>query len=84
MPLYEWQCPCGKSKDEFRRVAERNRPQPCECGKRMARVITAYKVVGDVAPYYDDNLESWVKSKQDRKKLMRDRGVYESYGKGWR
>jgi hypothetical protein len=40
-------------------------------------------VVGDLEPYYDDNLETGIKSKQHRKEVMRERGVYEKFGKGW-
>lgn len=83
MPLYEWKCECGETDDEFRRVSERNAPKVCKCGKGMERVITGYKTIGDVEPYYDDNLESWVKSRKHRKQIMREKGVYEAYGKGW-
>jgi len=65
-------------------MADRNRPKTCDCGKLMTRVVTAYKPIGDVQPYYDENLESWVKSKQDRRRIMREQGVSEAYGKGWR
>lgn len=84
MPLYEWTCECGQSADEFRRVAERNLPKTCQCGKPMQRVITSYKAIGDLQPYYDENLESWVKSRQHRKRIMREQGVAEHFGKGWR
>jgi putative FmdB family regulatory protein len=84
MPLYEFSCECGKTADEFRRLGDRNAPKECECGKLMTRVITSYRAIGDVDPYYDENLESWVKSKQDRKRIMREQGVSEAFGKGWR
>lgn len=84
MPLYDWKCECGRVEDEFRRMAERNVPKVCQCGRAMERIITSYHAIGDVDPYYDDNLESWVKSKQHRKEVMRDKGVSEYYGKGWK
>lgn len=83
MPLYEWQCSCGQTADEFRRMAERNLPKQCACGKTMERTITTYKAIGDLTPYYDDNLESWVESKRHRQQVMREKGVSEIYGKGW-
>jgi putative FmdB family regulatory protein len=82
MPLYEYSCSCGKSVDEFRSVANRNRAPKC-CGKPMKKVIGGHSVVADVEPYYDDNLESVVKSRQHRRSLMKERGVYEKFGKGW-
>ena len=85
MPLYEFTCTCGHVEDEFRPMADRNLAKTCgACGLTMERVITAYRAIGDVAPYYDENLESWVKSKQHRKQVMREKGVSEHYGKGWR
>ena len=83
MPLYSYECQCGGTKDEFRRLSERNVLPTCECGKTMQRVIGGYSVIPDMAPYYDDNLETYVKSRQHRKQVMREKGVYESFGKNW-
>lgn len=83
MPIYNYECDtCKKVHEEFRKIAERDNVPLC-CGKPTVKIISSYAVVGDVEPYYDDNLESFVKSKQHRKKLMKDRGVYERYGKRW-
>jgi hypothetical protein len=41
-------------------------------------------VVPDLEPYYDENLEKYIKSKRHRKQVMREQEVCESYGKGWR
>lgn len=83
MPLYEYSCDsCGKTADEFRSVAERNNAPLC-CGKAMKKLLGGHRVIGDIAPYFDENLESHVKSRQHRAQLMREQGVYEKYGKGW-
>jgi putative FmdB family regulatory protein len=82
MPLYEYECACGKHADEFRSVADRNNAPLC-CGKPMQKVIGGHRVIGDVAPYYDDNLETYVKSKQHRREVMREQGVSEIYGRRW-
>lgn len=81
--IYEYSCECGNKKDEFRSVADRNEPVECSCGKLMTRVIGGHYVTPDMAPYYDDNLEAYVKSRQHRKELMRQKGVSESFGKHW-
>lgn len=83
--IYVYECPdCGGTKEEFRKVEERNNPVNCDlCGIAMQRVIGGHSVVGDVDPYWDDNLECGIKSKQHRKQVMREKGVYEKYGKGW-
>lgn len=50
----------------------------------MSRLVTTnYSVVRDVAPYYDDNLQTYVRSKQHRAEVMREKGLTEKYGKGW-
>lgn len=49
----------------------------------MHKVIGGHRVIGDLEPYYDDNLESAVKSRKHRADLMKRRGVYEKFGKGW-
>ena len=81
--IYVYECDCGKVKEEFRRMADRNNLPACECGKTMQRVIGGHSVVADMAPYYDDNLETYIKSRQHRKEVMRQKGVYESFGKNW-
>lgn len=75
---------CGVQQDEFRSVAERNNGPACpKCGEPMPKIIGGHKVIGDMDPYYDDNLETYVKSRQHRKQLMREKDVYEKIGKGW-
>lgn len=84
MPLYEYECrDCGAHKDEFRSVIERNNAPTCDCGNAMAKIIAGYRVVGDLEPYFDDNLQTGIKSKQHRKQVMREQGVTEKYGKRW-
>lgn len=85
MPLYEYECDkCGEITDAHRSVENRNDCPPCRCGGTTHKIISYGKSVSDLTPYYDDNLESWVDSKRHRRKLMRDQGVEENYGKGWR
>lgn len=81
--IYVYECACGKTKEEFRKVDDRNDPVACDCGKPMERVIGGHSVIPDMAPYYDDNLQTYIRSRQHRKDVMRQQGVYESYGKNW-
>lgn len=84
MPLYTYQCEkCERTQDEFRSIADRNAPLSCTCNGSMKKIIGGHAVVPDVEPYFDDNLEAYVKSKQHRRALMRERGVDEKIGKGW-
>lgn len=86
MPTYQYSCSkCDNEQDEYRSVERRNDPVFCSrCGAAMLKQISHYKVIGDVNPYYDENLESWVKSRRDRERVMKEKGVYESYGRGWK
>ena len=85
MPLYEYRCnDCGGLTEAFRSIAERDNCPPCEhCGGDTFKIISAQRVHSDFAPYYDDNLETHITSKQHRKKVMKEQGVTEAYGKGW-
>lgn len=86
--IYECRCElCLKTEDIVRSVADRDKDLPICCGKVMKRVISRYNVVGDLDPYLDENLGDkpvWVKSKKHRERLMKEHGVYEKFGKGWR
>lgn len=83
-PIYEARCQdCGELTDYYRSVANRDDTPKCECGGETKKIISRYAVQGDFEPYYDENLETHVKSKQHRKKVMKEQGVSEMIGKGW-
>ena len=86
MILYQYRCElCNELTDASREIEERNDCPKCEhCGGKTRKIISRYAAHSDLAPYYDDNLQSYVKSKQHRKSVMREQGVSEKYGKGWR
>jgi len=83
--IYLYACErCGARKEEFRKVIERNNCPNCDqCGTVMQKQITACGVQPDFQPYYDDNLQSVVKSRRHRQTVMREQGVSEKFGKGW-
>lgn len=82
--LYDYACPkCHAHTEEFRSVENRNDAPICKCGSQMRKVLSISKPIGDLEPYYDENLEAPVKSRQHRAQLMKERGVYEKFGKGW-
>ena len=86
MPIYEYRCrACAEITDAWRSVDERDKAPPCQiCGTETRKILSVSRPIGDMAPYFDDNLESYVKGKQHRKKLMKEKGVSELYGKGWK
>lgn len=70
--------------DEFRSVARRNHCPPCQCGGKTKKIISTYTAISDLEPYYDWNLGGYIKGKQHRKQVMREQGVDEKFGKGWK
>lgn len=82
--LYSYQCrACEQITDAYRSVAKRNDCPKCECGGDTDKIISAYRAISDLEPYYDDNLQTQIRSKQHRKQVMREQGVSEGYGRGW-
>lgn len=86
-PIYEYRCQaCEEITENYRTVDERHNAPGCKhCGGTTNKILSlGFKTHGDISPYYDENLESWVDSKQHRKRIMEEQGVEEAYGKGWR
>ena len=86
MILYQYRCQsCDEIAEALRAVEDRNRAPKCdECGGATRKIISlSYRVIPDFEPYYDENLQTGIKSKQHRKKVMKEQGVSEAYGKGW-
>lgn len=85
MPIYDLKCSCGHIENDV--LCGINEYKDCpKCKEQLRRVLGNYTVVRDLEPYVDENLcgkPVLVKSKQHRKQLMREHGVYEKVGKGW-
>ena len=84
--IYEYRCKsCSEITEAVRSIADRDLPLDCEkCGARTRKIITTrYSVQSDLAPYYDDNLQTHISSHKQRRKVMKEQGVSEYYGKGW-
>ena len=87
--IYDYQClKCGEITEAIRSVDERNNCPECEvCGGETKKIISAYNVHGDLEPYLDEHIGRepvWIKSRKHREKVMKEEGVSEAYGKGWR
>ena len=82
--LYEYRChSCEEITECVRSIADRNNAPTCECGGTTRKIISIQRVHPDFEPYYDENLQTGIKSKQHRKRVMKEQGVSEAYGKGW-
>ena len=84
MPTYEYQCAdCQQITEAWRRVDDRNNCPACECGGETKKIVSGYKVHADMEPYYDENLQTYIKGKQHRQQVMKEQGVFENYGQNW-
>jgi len=83
--IYVYACPdCDDITEEFRKLEDRNNLPECSlCKVEMQRVIGGHAVVPDLQPYFDDNLQCGIRSKQHRHQVMREQGVYEKFGENW-
>lgn len=86
MPVYSYKCKkCGVLADKINTIDNRKQGPEC-CGEIMTQYYGNYHVVPDFEPYIDYNLSEkpvYVKSKQHRKQIMKERGISEKYGKNW-
>jgi putative FmdB family regulatory protein len=80
MPIYDYECTThGKFEDIWAKMDEQ---KSCTtCGKKMKRLFTGQvRVIPDITPYLDENISTTpilVKSRQHRKQLMKEHGLFE-------
>ena len=84
MPIYDYECECGW-KGEV--ITSMDVDPPCpECDGDMKRLMPGtHGIAMGVGPYgyYDDNLQSYVSTNAEKRRLMQEQGITEKYGKGW-
>ncbi len=85
MPIYDYNCQkCGDFTDIWAKIDEMQLDCP-KCGGKMNRLISASNIICDLEPYWDENLAhsrkapngSYVQSRQDRKRKMKEFGLAE-------
>lgn len=77
MPLYDARCECGAVKEILRTYAERDVPEPCECGQQMKRVWLPSRVMRDIEGYVSPIDGKWVGSRSEHREHMKKHGVIE-------
>lgn len=86
MPLYDFKCrKCGNIEERVARFDEEI--VACRCGGTAERQFHSnYGINMGVGAYgyYDDTLHTYVNSNSHRRKVMKEQGVSERFGKGWR
>jgi len=83
--IYQYRCrDCKEITEAIRKVEDRDEPVLCDgCGGDCRKIISLSRPHPDMQPYYDENLETHIESRQHREKVMKEKGVSEAYGKGW-
>ena len=85
MPLYDYECEdCGIVQDVWADMDEKELEH--SCGKKMKRLISGKVGINmGVGPYgyYDDTLQTYVHTNEQRRREMKKQGVTEKIGKGW-
>ena len=84
MPIYSYRCnDCDEVTDAFRHMIDRDICEPCHCGGGTRKIFSKSHAYSDITPYFDENLECYIRGKQHRNVVMKERGVSEVFGKGW-
>ena len=86
MPLYDWNCEeCGVVENVIAKMDEKTIVHD-KCGNNMTRFISGNKGINmgvGAYGYYDDNLQAFCGTNREKKRIMKEKGVSEKYGKGW-
>lgn len=79
MPVYEYQCGCGKRFDKFLRLADYQSEVTCECGAVATKVLSAPAVIGDYPGYECPVSGKWVEGRKAHEENLKRTGcrVYE-------
>lgn len=86
MPIYEYKCKCGYSGDHIAKPGEEKLPCP-KCDHQMDRQFHASFGINmgvGAYGYFDDNLGCYIRTNAHRREVMKEQGVSEAYGKGWK
>lgn len=83
-PIYEYQCECGESFDEFKTVSEYTenpKSNPCKaCGSsNTQRVISPSAVIEDIQPYRSTITGERIRGRSHHRKHLAEHG-YEEIG----
>jgi len=84
MPIYDFQCPCGKVEEHYAGMDETERK--CACGATQKRIISSRYFIHPDLDYVTDNITGEpvrVKSRKHLKQLCEEHGVTQKIGKGW-
>jgi len=86
MPIFDYECPnCGTVEDVYAGINDKTIVHE-KCKGVMKRFISGKKSISmgvGAYGYYDDNLQAFCGTNREKKRIMKEQGVSEKYGKGW-
>jgi len=86
MPIYDFKCrKCGKLEERITHFDEQI--TACSCGGTADRQFhCSYGINMGVGAYgyYDETLQTYINSNSHKRTVMKEQGVSEKFGKGWR
>ena len=86
MPIYDFECPnCGTIENVVAGINDKTIVHE-KCKGIMKRFISGNKGISmgvGAYGYYDDNLQAFCGTNKEKKRIMKEQGVSEKYGKGW-
>lgn len=89
MPYYDYKCKSCEFVEINRRASVNDTEVSCpKCQGTMVRLMHSQFGINMGASgaygYYDDNLETYINGNQHRREVMKQKGVTEKIGKGWK
>lgn len=80
MPRYDYECPaCGTVFEAYNRMDKcRNSRCPSCKGEAYQVFITPPMTFKEILPYYDNGLGAYVRDRDDRKRIMKEKGFVEA------
>lgn len=78
MPMYEFECSCGKEAEYYLSIKDYKKEMKCKCGKVMKKIISkpANSYVSGY-PYNDPSLGMTITDPAHRKKVMKQHSLFE-------
>lgn len=67
MPIYEFQCECGKRFDRLLKLADYKEPQYCDCGKQASKRYSIPHIINAFQPYQSPIDGSVISSEKRRR-----------------
>ncbi len=76
MPLYEYECSCGRRFDRYLPLASYKSPQTCTCGEVAAKRLSRPNIVADAAGYACPVTGKWIEGNKAHKDNLRRHGCH--------